>query len=38
MQIGGKCAFPDLKTGQWFNMLVAFIGNYSTLKKEHEEI
>ena len=38
MQIEGKSAFPDLKTDQWLNMLVAFIGNYSTLKKEHEEI
>ena len=38
MQIEGKSAFPDLKTDQLLNMLVAFIGNYSTLKKEHEEI
>lgn len=38
MQTEKKCASPDLKIEEWFKMMVAFIGNYSTLEKEHVEI
>lgn len=34
MQNVEESAFANLKIDQWFKMIAAFVGNYSTLKKK----